>query len=318
MTTFNFRPICEAIRDIKKVDLPHGLSLMVYIARDEQPYDEDYLLGDDWKFVRFEPHHANDAFKLLGVDCDGTPNLEGLLDDHKDAVLKAVRGEPFAGDFTEFQGDEQIEWLRAGLYEDARITEALTTLWNTGLATDPKVVVLDVYSHSGETWSLPGEGSQCRWDTAHGAGCLLPSDSMRKQLDEQALTDPRPMTVLARENAKDFLAGFNLINTGDVYQIVAELVETTTGDEIANNAFPEYVGGYLGIAHAEENLEAQIKELSPTATDIAIARNAAWVAKLGNIAKRVLSSSDDPINLGEAFAAYLPPPANLQWSELDD
>lgn len=325
MTTFNFKPIFEAIGNITKVDLPHGLSLMVYIARDDQHYDEDYLLGDDWKFVRFPCQQRGfggsrneDALGLLGIDYDGTPDLEKLLDDHKDAVLKAVRGEPFAGDFTEFQGDDQIEWLREGLYEDARITEAMTKLWNTGIATDPKVVVLDVYSHSGETWSFTGGGEQCRFDTARGAGCLLPSDAMRKQLDEQALTDTRPMTVLARENAKDFLAGFNSMNTGDVYQIVAELVETATGDEVASSAFPESRCGYLGYDHADDNLEEQTNELSSAATEVAVARNAAWVAKLDKIANRIFSSNDGSTNLGEAFAAYLPPPSNLKWSELDD
>ena len=335
MSNFNFTPSSTPVSKPTKIDLPNGLSLMVYIAQEEDVYDvytPDELLGDEWSFVRFpcngfkDDPRIKEVFQQLGISSDGTPDLESLLDNHTEAVLKATNSEPFAEyvrRFSEFQSNEQkIEWLRDGLYSDGAINRFMLGLWNTGLATDQKVVILDVYSHSGETWSFTGRGTQCEWDTAHGAGVLLPSDSMREMLDELAKTDSREMRVLARENAKDYLEGFNSINQGDVYQIVGELVETATGCEIDNNAFPNYIGGFLGIEHAQESLEAHTCDLKDDAVAVAVARGDAWAKHLTNIAKHILGNFGISDPGSEALAAkvlaeHINPPANFEWSQID-
>ena len=335
MSKFNFTPVCNPYCAPTKIDLPNGLSLMVYIAQEEDVYDvysPDELLGDEWSFVRFPCRNFRDdprikeVFQQLGINSDGAPNLESLLDNHTEAVLKATNSEPFAeyaSRFSAFQSDEQkIEWLREGLYSDGAINRFMLGLWNTGLATDQKVVILDVYSHSGETWSFTGRGTQCEWDTAHGAGALLPSDSMREMLDEIAETDSREMQVLARENAKDYLEGFNSINQGDVYQIVGELVETATGCEIDNNAFPDYIGGFLGIEQAQESLEAHTCDFKDNAVAVAVARGNVWFEHLTNIAKHVLGNFgiSDPGSetlAAKVLAEHINPPANFEWSQLD-
>lgn len=35
-------------------------------------------------------------------------------------------------------------------------------------------VMLDVYRHSGESWSISGQGMNCRWDTSRGEGAFIP------------------------------------------------------------------------------------------------------------------------------------------------
>lgn len=333
MSEFNFTPICTPVSEPTKVDLPHGLSLMAYISQDDTCYEPDeYLLGDEWSFVRFPCHGFKDdprteeVFKLLGIDSDGTPNLESLLDNHTEAVLEAAAEEPFAkykSLFGVFESNERlIEWLRNGLYSDLRINLFMRDLWHTGLVTDPKVVCLDVYSHSGETWSFTGQGTQCEWDTAQGAGCLLPSDSMREMLDELAKTDPRDMQVIARENAKDYLKGFNLVNQGEIYQIVGELVETATGQEIANDVFPDTLGGYLGVEHAQECFDEQLCDLKDDAVSVAVARGDAWAKHLTNIAKHILGNFGISDHGSETLAAkvlaeHINPPANFEWISLD-
>ena len=335
MPKFDFTPVYTPVSKPTKIDLPNGLSLMVYIAQEEDAdelYSDDELLGDEWSFVRFpcrsfrDDPRIKEVFQQLGISSDGTPDLESLLDNHTEAVLKATNSEPFAeyaSRFSEFQSDEQkIEWLRDGLYSDGAINRFMLGLWNTGLATDQKVVILDVYSHSGETWSFTGRGTQCEWDTAHGAGALLPSDSMREMLDEIAETDSREMKVLARENAKDYLEGFNSINQGDVYQIVGELVETATGCEIDNNAFPNYIGGFLGIEHAQESLEAHTCDLKDDAVSVAVARGNTWSEHLTNVAKQVLGNFgiSDPGSetlAAKVLAEHIKPPANFEWMPLD-
>ena len=335
MSNFNFTPVCNPYCAPTKIDLPHGLSLMVYIAREEDVYDvysPDELLGDEWEFVRFPCRNFKDdprikeVFQQLGVSSDGTPDLESLLDNHTEAVLKATNSEPFAeyaSRFSAFQSDEQkIEWLRGSLYSDGAINRFMLNLWNTGLATDQQIVVLDVYSHSGEVWSFTGQGTQCKWDTAHGAGALLPSDSMRKLLNELAETDPRDMQVLAREEAQSYLKGFNLLAFGEVYQIVGELVETATGQEVANNVFPDIYSGYLGVEHAQECFDEELCSMKNTATEIAVVRGNEWAKHLTNIAKHVLGNFgiSDPGSetlAAKVLAEHINPPANFEWISLD-
>lgn len=51
-------------------------------------------------------------------------------------------------------------------------------LWNEykkkGMIGNPYAVVLDVYEHSGISYSLQGEGLQCRWDTAPASAIWIP------------------------------------------------------------------------------------------------------------------------------------------------
>ena len=48
MSEFKFTPIYTPYCAPTKVDLPHDLSLMVYIAKDEDGYEsDDELLGDE-------------------------------------------------------------------------------------------------------------------------------------------------------------------------------------------------------------------------------------------------------------------------------
>ena len=335
MPEFKFTPVCNPYCAPTKIDLPHGLSLMVYIAREEDVYDNyspDELLGDEWSFVRFPCRNFRDdprikeVFQQLGISSDGTPDLESLLDNHTEAVLKATNSAPFAeymSRFSAFKSDEQkIEWLRGSLYSDGAINQFMLGLWNTGLATDQKIAILDIYSHSGEEWSFTGQGTQCEWDTAHGAGALLPSDSMRELLEELAKTDSREMRVLVRENAKDYLEGFNLINQDEVYQIVGELVETASGCEIDNNAFPNYIGGFLGIEQAQECFDEELCSMKNTATEIAVVRGNEWAKHLTNIAKHVLGNFgiSDPGSetlAAKVLAEHINPPANFEWSHLD-
>lgn len=66
--------------------------------------------------------------------------------------------------------------------EDA-FNAALCELRERGLVGDPHAVLLDVYSHGGERWSLAGQGMQCRFDTSRNVGVWVPdSDETRKEI----------------------------------------------------------------------------------------------------------------------------------------
>lgn len=65
----------------------------------------------------------------------------------------------------------------------ARASEsAYEELKEAGKIGDPDVVMLDCYQHSGIAWSVSGEGMQCRFDTANGAGVWVPDDSTREEI----------------------------------------------------------------------------------------------------------------------------------------
>lgn len=48
-------------------------------------------------------------------------------------------------------------------------------------------VLLDVYSHSGESWSLEGDGMQCRWDTSRAAGVWVPDPCCVEEIKSRAM-----------------------------------------------------------------------------------------------------------------------------------
>lgn len=76
-------------------------------------------------------------------------------------------------------------------FTETAFEAALKELREHGLVGDPHAVLLDVYSHSGECWSLAGHGMQCRWDTAGGAGVWVPDDEARKEIVRRS----KPYTI---------------------------------------------------------------------------------------------------------------------------
>jgi hypothetical protein len=63
------------------------------------------------------------------------------------------------------------------------------------LERDPYCVLLDVYSHGGDAWSLRGEGMQCSWDTSHGAGLWVPDKYCRDSIASEVLEKLLPAGI---------------------------------------------------------------------------------------------------------------------------
>jgi hypothetical protein len=61
-----------------------------------------------------------------------------------------------------------------------------------GARPDPLAVLLDVYDHSGEVWSLHGDGIQCQWDTTRAAGVWVPDESCREHIRYEAIRRQLP------------------------------------------------------------------------------------------------------------------------------
>jgi hypothetical protein len=61
-----------------------------------------------------------------------------------------------------------------------------------GARPDPLAVLLDVYDHGGEVWSLHGDGIQCKWDTTRAAGVWVPDESCREHIRFEAIRRQLP------------------------------------------------------------------------------------------------------------------------------
>lgn len=58
-------------------------------------------------------------------------------------------------------------------------------LRNAGVIGDQDAVLLDIYDHGGQVYSISGEGLQCRWDTSRGAAVWVPDDSARDEIERR-------------------------------------------------------------------------------------------------------------------------------------
>ena len=116
--------------------------------------------------------------------------------------------------------DERDEFVDDDI-ELAKQLVAGTTLW------------LDKYEHSGVSFSLSGEGMQCRWDTSSRCALLIMSE------DYALNADSTPESL--RELARSSIGEYNQWLDGDVYRYV---IYDGDGEEIDN------LSGIYGYGYA--------------------------------------------------------------------
>lgn len=179
----------------------------------ENPLKNSDGMGEIYSAHRFSDKHS-EMQEALGLDSSWEPNLD-LVDDFEtrlrriwiDMAVKSSEFSEWAIEHTNREVDPTEKYLRYRAekmwregYDSDRYSydrdyfeftdEAKLQLWKQlkeeRLIGDKDVVVLDCYSHSGESWSISGGGMQCRWDTATGAGVWVPDDAAREEIDRRA------------------------------------------------------------------------------------------------------------------------------------
>lgn len=129
---------------------------------------------------------------------------------------------------------------------------------NLAMSTDPDAVLLDCYDHGNKAWSVHGEGVQCQFDTARGAGVWVPDDVLREMLATEA---PEPRRLSAITYCRQLLESYNAIEAGEVYGYVVELFAGSTGTEV------DSCWGLIGTRYAgealREALDHQVATLKP-------------------------------------------------------
>jgi hypothetical protein len=176
-----------------------------------------------------------------------------------DAFLDDFTGEHYGLWLSEKIKDTWMDWAK--LRED-RWRMAV----EQGAIGNPYVVVLDVYDHGGQVWSVSGSGTQCAFDTASGAGVWVPDDYLTEELN--TLRESSEGLVAARAKAREFarqcLGSYNAWLSGDCYGVVTDVFEIDAQGN-AKRIHDDSVWGSVGQEHARSGM-----------TDAAVGR-AAWV-----------------------------------------
>lgn len=155
---------------------------------------------------------------------------------------------------------------------------------NVGLARKLKVGLafwLSYYEHGQGAWSLIGEGTQCRWDTACLAGLLVwtgkPGDI---GLEDRA------------DDARNFLESFNDWLNGNIYWF---RLTDENGEEI------ESFGGMIG----DEALSEVVGEELKAGDNVVIEGDAAWLKEHLVLPEGVNVVDEFPDQLEASEAEYI-------------
>lgn len=195
-----------------------GSSMFVgFLADDthcQNPLDDCDGMGKIYSAHRHSTTHA-EMQEALALDSNWDKNLD-LVDEHSGLLRRAwiaaakqspefqlwaerTAGRGAALDVAYYERRAKKLWRDTDgeyiynqdcIFDFDFTNEVRSEVWkqlrSERLIGDPDYVLLDCYSHGGEAWSISGQGMQCRWDTACGAGVWVPDDSAREEIDRRA------------------------------------------------------------------------------------------------------------------------------------
>jgi hypothetical protein len=202
---------------IRKIN--DNLAVVGYLSRDDTPQDPTEWDGNGHIYT--SNRWASDHDKMqsaLGLNSSWEPDLElvdiQLVDDRyieyfcantevEDLIEHYERGTERELELTSGPSDADMAYKIYCAEEDLRCNASWNlkyadvyediqkTMWEEGRADgtigNPHAVLLDVYDHGGQSFSISGQGMQCRWDTARGAAVWVPTDSDVENIHQQVL-----------------------------------------------------------------------------------------------------------------------------------
>lgn len=147
-------------------------------------------------------------------------------------------------ELTEFDGP-WIESIYEMLFAEGR---------DNGTIGNKYVVSLDVYAHSGVSYSVSGQGMQCAFDTARGGAVWVPDDCCIEHIESFSEEERGKAAIEAAQSAcEQYTAWCN----GDCYGIVVETFDLQ-GKQLEEDACWGFVGG----DYAMEALAERVKEVT--------------------------------------------------------
>jgi hypothetical protein len=112
-------------------------------------------------------------------------------------------------------------------------------------------VRIDKYDHSGISYSVSGEGMQCRWDTSSAWAVWNPNECALE--DIKRFKTKKTQRARAVELARQACKLLNQLANGEVYCIVKEVY-----DKNKKQIDYDVIGGYYGYDSAKEALKTDI------------------------------------------------------------
>lgn len=267
--------------------------VIAYLVYDDSYRDIDDMMGDGSGSLLSFHRHSKDIAKgleALGNTREGDADLEAVYRYHEKEANSRYVNVAFASfsleehlrafgpdgecEFDREDGENDVDFIKRGLMTDARYhdwecvihddiyREVLTQMWSEPdfFPGDQDAQLLAVYSHSGEYWSLSGQGMQCQWDTSNAAGVWIPDADLRTYLEK--FKNPKERKAKARTYAQQFLNTFNEINSGQVFGCVVE-----TFDEDGDSVDEDSRWGFIGRDYAEESLKSEFFDPTCKAVD---------------------------------------------------
>lgn len=197
-----------------------------------------YVSDEGFEF-RFKP--IEESIKIIKTK-DGYEARYLIYDESADNPFDMDEG---LGDFYHWKdyGREQLEKYCEALGYD------IDTREQTGKE-NPDAVRIDKYEHSGISYSIHGEGIQCRWDTSSTWAVWLPNKCLLEELKDYKGKKRREKCI---EYARQACETFNQWANGDVYCIVKEVY-----DKNKEQVDHDIVGNFFGYDYAVKALETEI------------------------------------------------------------
>jgi hypothetical protein len=267
--------------DTHKARVGDKIVIAYCVSDHDSCWGADDLMGDCMGRI-VDAHNGRDAkkrelYELAGCDRYGDKDLDAVWSKHfKVATERLVFAvfqkyelsdivAMYEGTQYEAEHQDQEAYAEACLRQDCNDNEWGNVMYYDDLQTvlgemweepefwpgDPDAVMLDVYDHSGQAWSISGGGMQCRWDTSSGAGAWVPDKCLLDQIesDVKAGKDRRTQCKLY---AGQFLDTYNDIISGNVYGCVVEWF-----DENGEPIDRDDCWGFIGTECVEETLKSE-------------------------------------------------------------
>ena len=177
---------------------------LVYAVSDNHPFNPKEDTSDT--FIDAYNGCSSDKealYKVVGFNQYGDRDYDAIINHHEEEVERRYVALVMER-YTEQELLEQFDAVDLDEVKNALINEVgsshqtydatydrvLEQMWKEPehFPGNVNAVLLDVYSHSGQIWSITGGGMRCQWDTSVGAGAWVPSEETVKYAEEAAKT----------------------------------------------------------------------------------------------------------------------------------
>lgn len=209
---------------VERPDGGYRVAYLMHDVHCDNPLDDCDSLGKVWHHPRSHYGKSDGYYEACGLDSYGDPVIDedklqqmwhdkvmarSLQDFYINPALREIADaedlremladESIIGDYT-FEQNARSAWGARLADADPDDVQALIDKveeklidWSYAEAErectqpmDKYAVLLDVYDHSGRSYSLSGGGMQCRWDTSRGEAVWVADAYAKEEIDRRA------------------------------------------------------------------------------------------------------------------------------------